>query len=170
MTLQCTWYKWLKIQQMANVTQSYWKQFNKTQLTYILSLCANACILWSNLIQQMNIDDGVLNVGGKVGHLPLTRWPWQVWVDPADQDLFWTQLHQRVQRFTCQQQHSKVWMIVKVDVWQQPNLQQGNGALKSPSSTPLAWWESFSPGTRHWQQRWWTIQTYFFILWSKLFK
>jgi len=84
----------------------------------MLGLCGNSGVLRSNLIQKMNIDDGILDVRREVGNLTLARRPRKMVVDPADQYLLRRQLHECIQRLAFRQQCSKVGMNVKVNVGQ----------------------------------------------------
>jgi len=84
----------------------------------MLGLCGNSGVLRSNLIQKMNVDDGILDVRREVGHLTLARRPCKMVVDPAYEYLFRRQLHECIQRLTFRQQCSEVGMTVKVDVGQ----------------------------------------------------
>ena len=59
----------------------------------MLSSSGDPLVLRGDLVQQMDVGDGVLDIGTEVVDMSATAGAAQVVVDPADEDLLGGQLH-----------------------------------------------------------------------------
>ena len=90
--------------------------------TYVFCCGGDTCIPGSDLVQQVDVGNRVLDVALEVADLAATSRAIQMEVDPADQDLLWGQLHELLQALSLQQQGSQVGVLMQVDVSKKANL------------------------------------------------
>ena len=72
-----------------------------------------------DLTEQVNVGDGILDVSGQVGDLPIgAGGVVEMVVDPADEDLFGREFEQVLDGLIFSEQHDQAWVLRQVDVAQ----------------------------------------------------
>ena len=62
--------------------------------THVFCCCGHSSVFWRDLVEEVDVGDAVLDVALEVADLSSTAGAVQVEVDPADEDLFWGELHE----------------------------------------------------------------------------
>ena len=92
--------------------------------TYNFGLGGDAGIIRSDLLQEVDVGDRVLDVTCQVVDASAARRSRKMIIDPADQYLLRRQLHQLFEGLGVVEQHCQVRVFVEVDVGQETDLEK----------------------------------------------